>query len=89
MMYGMAISGNRKVNFLGKVGRLARHEHCQLRFVVMNLKSNPSAGLCAFLQHHSAALAQWRRCRFGSYEGSDSARFMCWKDRGKLIEGIR
>lgn len=62
--------------------------NANLRFVVMNLKNNPSAGLCAFLQHPSAALAQaWRSRRVGFYRGWDLARFL-WRERGMFIQGV-
>lgn len=54
----------------------------------MNLKNNPSAGLRAFLQHPSAALAQaGRGRRVGLYRGWDLARSLWW-ERGTFTEVV-
>lgn len=52
--YRTAIPENRKINFLGKVGRLARHEECQFEVCGHEFKQQPSARLRAFPQHPAA-----------------------------------
>lgn len=87
--HGTAISENRKMNFLGKAGRLARHEERQFEVCGHEFKAQPSARLCAFPQHPSAALAQaWRKWRVGLYEGWDLARCVWWEGKGSLWRGF-
>lgn len=68
--YGTATSENRKMDFLGKTGRPARHGECQFEVCGREFKEQP----CAFPQHPSAALARaWGRVlrRAGASPGVD------------------
>ena len=73
-----AISENRKMNFLGKVGRLARHEECQFEVCGHEFKAHPSAALAR----------AWRKWSVGFYEGWDLARCVWWEGEGSLCRGF-
>lgn len=46
--YKIAISENRKMNFLGKAGRLARHEECQFEVCGHEFKEQPTSRAVCF-----------------------------------------
>ena len=85
--YRTAIPENRKMNFLGKVGRLARHQECQFEVCGHEFKQQPSARLSAFPQHPAAWAQAWRRWSVGFYKGLDPARCRWWGE-GWFMEGI-
>lgn len=86
--YGTAISENRKMNFLGKVSRLARHEECQFEVCGHEFKEQPSVRLHAFPQHPAAWAQAWRRWRVGFHKGWGPARCRWWGEKGGLWKGF-
>lgn len=83
--YELAISENRKMNFLGKAGRLARHGECQFEVCGHEFKEQPLSRAVCFPPALFSCLAQaWRSRRVGFFEGWDFLTRFTWWGKGPV-----
>lgn len=87
--HGIAISENRKMNFLGKAGRLARHEERQFEVCGHEFKAQPSARLRAFPQHPSAAGTGLEKVEGGALRGLGLGQVRMVGREGQFMAGVR
>lgn len=77
------------MNFLGKVGRLVRHEECQFETCGHEFKEPISRAVCFFPASFSCSgIGLEMLKKVGFSEVWDSARFIRWKRGASLLSGL-